>query len=146
VQQERLERSTMQRREHLSSIDSLAYHGYNILTGVDVVPTMNKAPHQGRRHIAERSENDICTKGAGSSAGRLRDSTSRFYCTPDQLPHREVRAQHLRNDGLTVTSRTSTVIGVGPNRAQEIRSSGVREALNDSLYGLNRRGKIGMMS
>lgn len=94
--------------------------------------------HGERRHTQDHNER-YGALHADAPGGRLRDSTARFFCTPDQLPHRPVRQQLLETDGLVETKRTSTVIGVGSNPSQEIFSVGAREALNDSLYGLQRR-------
>ena len=69
---------------------------------------------------------------ADAAGGRLRDSTARFFCTPQQMPHRQARQQTLE-DGLTTTKRTSTVIGVGLNPAAEIKSIGVRN-FTESVY------------
>mgnify|MGYP007045558944 CR=1 FL=1 len=77
--------------------------------------------------------------GADTAGGRLRDSTARFFCTPDQLPHRPARTQLLDTDGLVVTKRTSTVIGVGINPSQEIKSIGARENFTESVYAIRRR-------
>lgn len=77
--------------------------------------------------------------GADAPGGRLRDSTSRFFCTAEQMPHRAARQHLLDTDGLTATKRTSTSIGVGPNPSHEIHSIGAREALSESLYGSTRR-------
>ena len=85
---------------------------------------------------AEARATSMYADGAG---GRLRDSTARFFCTPDQMPHRAARQHTIVTDGLTQTKRTSTVIGVGSNPSQEIFSIGAREVLSDSLYGQQRR-------
>ena len=91
-----------------------------------------------RRHIVDHGERNAGMY-ADAPGGRLRDSTSRFFCVPEQLPHRPQRQLTLETDGLTVTKRTSTVIGVGANPSQEIFSIGAREVLSDSIYGIKRR-------
>ena len=133
----------VQRRQRLGQLESFAYNGYDVITGHDIDPRRNKAPHKERRHVVDHVEARSRMVGADTSGGRLRDSTSRFFCTPEQLPHRQGRKAHLDNDGLTVTTRTSTMIGLGPNPSQEIHSTGAREAMGDSLYGLKRRGRLG---
>jgi len=143
ARQERAERVMVQRRQRLGELESFAYNGYNLITGDDIDPGRNRGPHLERRHVADHVEARSRMVGADTSGGRLRDSTSRFFCTPEQLPHRSHRQSNLQNDGLTVTTRTSTMIGVGPNPSQEIHSVGAREALGDSLYGLSRRGQLG---
>lgn len=111
---------------------------YNVLTSAGMDPSMDAA-HGERRHVRDHRPTREAGMYADAPGGRLRDSTSRFFCTPDQLPHRPARQQLLETDGLTVTKRTSTVIGVGPNPSAEIRSVGAREALGDSLFGVQRR-------
>jgi len=110
---------------------------YNVLTSEGMDPSMDRA-HGERRHVLDNRERHA-SMHADAPGGRLRDSTSRFFCTPDEMPHRQSRQQLLETDGLTVTKRTSTVIGVGANPSQEIFSIGAREVLSDSLYGLQRR-------
>ena len=111
---------------------------YNVLTSEGMDPSMDRA-HGERRHIIDARESRASGMYADAPGGRLRDSTSRFFCTPDQLPHKPSRQRMLETDGLTVTKRTSTVIGVGANPSQEIYSIGAREVLADSIYGINRR-------
>ena len=111
---------------------------YNVLTSEGMDATMDRA-HGERRHIVDHREARGAAMHADTPGGRLRDSTSRFFCTPDQLPHRPGRQRMLETDGLTSTKRTSTVIGVGANPSQEIYSIGAREVLADSVYGLQRR-------
>lgn len=108
----------------------------NVITGMGVTKNVY---HGERRHTSDHTERNMGMY-ADAPGGRLRDSTARFFCTPEQLPHRPARQQLLDTDGLVETKRTSTVIGVGSNPSQEIFSVGAREALNDSLYGLQRRG------
>ena len=112
--------------------------GYNILTSEGMDPGMVHA-HNERRHIVDAREARAGSMHADTPGGRLRDSTSRFFCTPEQLPHRANRQRLLESDGLTMTKRTSTVIGVGANPSQEIFSIGAREVLADSIYGSTRR-------
>ena len=107
----------------------------DVITGLGVTKNVY---HGERRHTSDHLERDTALD-AGAPGGRLRDSTARFFCTADQMPHRPSRQQLLETDGLVVTKRTSTVIGVGANPSQEIFSVGARESLNDSLYGLQRR-------
>lgn len=97
--------------------------------------------HGERRHTVDHREARASAMYADTPGGRLRDSTSRFFCTPDVLPHRPARQQLLETDGLTVTKRTSTVIGVGSNPSQEIFSIGAREVLADSIFGVQRRAQ-----
>lgn len=113
-------------------------HGpsHNVLTGEGVDKL---ARHPERRHIRDAEPIRAAGMYADAPGGRLRDSSSRFFCTPDQMPRRQGRQQNIEADGLTSTKRTSTVIGVGSNPSQEIFSIGAREALSDSLYGLQRR-------
>lgn len=134
--------ATALRRKQLEGWQSFSYNGFNIITGEDFDPGKNKAHHTERRHVVENVASRYSLVGGDTNAGRLRDSTSRFFSTSEQLPHRPARAENISNDGLRVTTRTSTMIGLGPNRPQEIRSVGVREALSDSLYGLKRRGQL----
>jgi hypothetical protein len=112
--------------------------GYNVLTSEGMHPGMDRA-HGERRHIVDHRASREAGLSADTPGGRLRDSTSRFFCTADQLPHRPARQHNLETDGLTVTKRTSTVIGVGSNPSQEIFSIGAREVLGDSVYGIQRR-------
>lgn len=128
-----------QRRLRLGELQSFSFNGYDVITGKDIDPTRNRGLHGERRHVADLSQIGNQMAGADSSGARLRDSTSRFFCTPDLLPHRAGRQHTLQNDGLTATQRTSTLIGLGPNPAQEIVSIGAREAFRDSLYGMQRR-------
>jgi len=107
----------------------------DVITGVGVAKNVY---HGERRHTQDHLERYEAMH-ADAPGGRLRDSTARFFCTPDQLPHRPARQQLLETDGLVETKRTSTVIGVGVNPSQEIFSVGAREALKDSLYGMQRR-------
>lgn len=141
-QQERAARAMEQRRERLGQLRSFAYNGYNIITGEDFDPSRNRALPKERRHVLDNAAARETTTGADTAGGRLRDSTSRFFCTPDLMPHREARQQLLESNGLVATQRTSTVIGVGPNPSQEILSVGAREALSDSLYGKQRRREV----
>ena len=76
---------------------------------------------------------------ADGAGGRLRDSTSRFFCTQEQLPRNQARSDFIENDGLLHTKRTSTVIGIGANPAQEIYSIGARENFTESQYAITRR-------
>lgn len=108
----------------------------DVITGDGVTKNLH---HGERRHIVDAADQRGQGLYADAPGGRLRDSTSRFFCTPDQLPHRNARQHTLETDGLVTTKRTSTVIGVGANPSQEIFSVGVKEALGDSLYGLQRR-------
>lgn len=111
---------------------------YDVLTSSGMDASMDRA-HGERRHVIDHRESRASGMYADAPGGRLRDSTSRFFCTQDQLPHRPARQRMLETDGLTTTKRTSTVIGVGANPSQEIYSIGARENLADSIYGLNRR-------
>jgi len=111
---------------------------YNVLTSEGMDPSMDRA-HGERRHTLDHRESREAAMHADATGGRLRDSTSRFFCTPDQLPHRVHRQRLLETDGLTQTKRTSTIIGVGSNPSQEIYSIGAREVLSDSIYGIQRR-------
>ena len=111
---------------------------YNVLTGEGMDPSMDRG-HGERRHTVDHREARGAAMHADTPGGRLRDSTSRFFCTPEQLPHRPARQRLLETDGLTQTKRTSTVIGVGANPSQEIFSIGAREVLADSIYGIGRR-------
>ena len=111
---------------------------YNVLTSEGMDPSMDRA-HGERRHIVDARESRAAGMYADAPGGRLRDSTSRFFCTSDQMPHRPNRQHLLETDGLTHTKRTSTVIGVGTNPSQEIFSIGAREVLADSIYGITRR-------
>ena len=115
-------------------------HGarHNVLTGEGVEKL---ARHAERRHIVDAESIRAAGMYADAPGGRLRDSSARFFCTPEQMPHRQGRQQNIEADGFTTTKRTSTVIGVGSNPSQEIFSIGAREALGDSLYGLQRRMK-----
>ena len=90
----------------------------------------NELDHTERRDVGMHAD---------AAGGRLRDSTARFFCTPQQMPHRQARQQTLEDDGLTTTQRTSTVIGVGLNPAAEIKSIGVRENFTESVYAIRRR-------
>lgn len=110
---------------------------YDILTSEGMTPSMEIKENE-RRHVNDHRERDAGMH-ADAPGGRLRDSTSRFFCVPEQLPHRSHRQRLLETDGLTVTKRTSTVIGVGANPSQEIFSIGAREVLSDSMYGITRR-------
>lgn len=114
----------------------------DVITGMGVTKNLH---HGERRHTEDHHER-YQAMHADAPGGRLRDSTARFFCTPDQLPHRPARKELLASDGLFVTKRTSTVIGVGINPSQEIFSVGAREALNDSLYGLQRRAQFSKAS
>lgn len=109
-----------------------------MLTSAGMDASMDRA-HGERRHVLDHRESRGVTSHADTPTGRLRDSTSRFFCTNDQLPHRPSRQRLLETDGLVTTKRTSTVIGVGSNPSQEIYSIGAREVLAESIYGLNRR-------
>ena len=111
---------------------------YNVLTSEGMNPSMDRG-HGERRHVVDHRELRQASMHADTPGGRLRDSTSRFFCTADQLPHRPTRQHLLETDGLTQTKRTSTVIGVGTNPSQEIFSIGAREVLADSIYGITRR-------
>jgi len=144
--EQRAERVMTQRRQRLGALESFAYNGYDVITGQEIDPSRNRGPHKERRHVADHVADRSSMVGADTSGGRLRDSTSRFFCTSDQLPHRAGRCHNITNDGLTVTQRTSTMIGVGPNPAQEIHSTGASEALSNSLYGLKRRAVVGRRS
>ena len=55
------------------------------------------------------------------------------------MPHRAARQATLEGDGLVTTQRTSTVIGVGINPSQEIKSIGARENFTESVYAIRRR-------
>ena len=136
---ERADRILEERRGRLGELQSFGYNGYDIITGREIDPAKNRGRRRERRHVPDLSQSGDPLAGADTSGGRLRDSTSRFFCTADLLPHRSNREQTLQNDGLTSTQRTSTLIGLGPNPAQEIVSIGVREALGDSLWGARRR-------
>ena len=111
---------------------------YNLLTSEGMDPSMDRA-HGERRHVVDHAAGRAGSLCADAPGGRLRDSTSRFFCPPETLPHRPSRQRLLETDGLTQTKRTSTVIGVGANPSQEIYSIGAREVLGDSIYGLARR-------
>ena len=111
---------------------------YNVLTSEGMDPSMDRG-HGERRHVVDHREARQAGMHADAPGGRLRDSTARFFCTHDQLPHRPPRQHLLETDGLTHTKRTSTVIGVGSNPSQEIFSIGAREVLADSIYGIQRR-------
>ena len=110
---------------------------HDVITGSGITENLR---HSERRHVVDAAAARAARMHADTPGGRLRDSTARFFCTPDQMPRRDAREKQLDADGLTVTKRTSTVIGVGANPSQEIFSIGAREALHDSLYGLQRRG------
>jgi len=109
---------------------------HDVITGEGI---NRNVAHGERRHVQDHYAERSAGMYADAPGGRLRDSTARFFCTPEQLPHRPERQHTLETDGLVETKRTSTVIGVGINPSQEIFSVGAREALNDSLYGLQRR-------
>ena len=51
----------------------------------------------------------------------------------------QARQQTIQTDGLTTTQRTSTVIGVGINPSQEIKSIGARENFTESVYAIRGR-------
>ena len=76
---------------------------------------------------------------ADGAGGRLRDSTARFFCTQEQLPRNQARSDFIENDGLLHTKRTSTVIGIGANPAQETYSIGARENFTESQYAITRQ-------
>lgn len=82
-------------------------------------------------------------EGAGGDGpiGRLRDSTSRFFCTPDELKVSEARQRNLINDGLVTTKRKSTILGFGDHGAR-LESIGVRENFNESHYAQERRARF----
>ncbi len=121
------------RREALVATESFAYNGYNIITGEELDKSKDRAAraHHKRRHIKEPYDKGMSANAPG---GRLRDSTSRFFCTAQQMPSRYQRQALLEADGLTHTKRKSSVIGVGSGPAHEIPSIGAREALSESLY------------
>jgi hypothetical protein len=85
--------------------------------------------------------------GAGGDGpiGRLRDSTSRFHCTPDELKISEARQRILVNDGLVTTQRKSTILGYGDHGAR-LASIGVRENFNESHYAQTRRAGFERMA
>ena len=109
---------------------------HDVITGDGITKNLH---HNERRHLVDAAAARSAGMYADAPGGRLRDSTARFFCTADQMPHRGGRQHTLETDGLTSTKRTSTVIGVGSNPSQEIYSVGAKEALGDSLYGLQRR-------
>lgn len=123
--EQRLIAPASQRHERLMATQTFAYNGYNVVTA-DEVPGRHGAPYEwrpGKRRIQDCRH----PTGADAPVSRLRDSTARFHCTPEDLPTSGLRRFTLVNDGLTATKRTSTVIGIGPNRPMEIPSVGVRE-------------------
>ena len=132
-----VEREALRNREPMQRAPR-PRQSYDILTSEGMDPSMDRA-HGERRHITDAREARAGSTNADAPAGRLRDSTSRFFCTAEQLPHRPYRQQLQETDGLTITKRTSTVIGVGANPSQEIYSIGAREVLSDSIYGIKRR-------
>lgn len=132
------------RGERVEEANSFAYNGYDIITGHDFDPSKDRGRRPEARHVAPGNELDHTEQrdsglSADTAGGRLRDSTSRFFCTPQQMPHRQARQQTIEADGLTTTQRTSTVIGVGTNPAAEIKSIGARENFTESVYAIRRR-------
>ncbi len=129
-QQEREERSLrMQetRREARVAMESSAYNGFDVITGEEFDKTKDVASQHRRRPIEAPHDMGMSADAAG---GRLRDSTSRFFCTREQLPSRAQRRALLEIDGLTVTKRTTTIIGVGSHPGNEMPSIGAKEALS----------------
>ena len=142
--EERGEVITRMRGERMNAASSFAYNGYDIITGHDFDPSKDRGRRPEARHVAPGNQLDHTERRdvgmqADTAGGRLRDSTSRFFCTPQQMPHRQARQQTIEADGLTTTQRTSTVIGVGTNPAAEIKSIGVRENFTESVYAIRRR-------
>jgi hypothetical protein len=83
----------------------------------------------GRKHVVDADR--ASGPGADKPAFRLKDSTSRFHATAQEMPHRPERAARLAQEGL-VGKRTSTVIGVGKTLRHEISSVGIRDAFAGS--------------
>ena len=127
------------RREHLTHLEGFAYNGYNIITGEDLDPAKDRARRPEARHVRDPYDERLKRMDADGAGGRLRDSTSRFFCTQEQLPRNQARSDFIENDGLLHTKRTSTVIGIGANPAQEIYSIGARENFTESQYAITRR-------
>ena len=130
------------RGRRLDDVTSFKYNGYNIITGEDFDPTKDRSRRPEARHVRDHAEARETGLSADTAGGRLRDSTSRFYCTPQQMPHRAPRQQTIENDGLVTTKRTSTVIGIGVNPSQEIKSIGARENFTESVYAIRRRNAV----
>ena len=138
---------TRMRGERVNAASSFAYNGYDIITGHDFDPSKDRGRRPQARHVAPGNELDHSERRdvgmqADTAGGRLRDSTARFFCTPQQMPHRQARQQTIEADGLTTTQRTSTVIGVGLNPAAEIKSIGARENFTESVYAIRRRNSV----
>ena len=77
--------------------------------------------------------------GDDAPAGRLYDGSWRFYATQGgQREPASHRAERLQKEGLFHTTRTSTVIGVGPG-SSEIPSKGVRENFTESYWAGRKR-------
>ena len=51
---------------------------------------MDRSRRPEARHVRDHAQVRESGMFADSAGGRLRDSTSRFFCTPQQMPHREV--------------------------------------------------------
>ena len=144
IKEERAAVITRMRGDRMHATSSFAYNGYDIITGEDLDPSKDRGRRPEARHWEPGNELDHTERRdvgmqSDTAGGRLRDSTSRFFCTPQQMPHRQARQHTLETDGLTKTQRTSTVIGVGLNPAAEIKSIGVREAFTESAYAIRRR-------
>jgi len=121
------------RYDRLNTMRTFKYNGYDVITGSEVGDGYTW--RSGKRHIDDSRH----PTGGDAPVGRLRDSSARFFCSPDELPVTALRRNHLVNDGLTTTQRTSTIIGIGPNRAQEMPSIGVTENFTGSHYAQSRR-------
>lgn len=101
--------------------------GYNLFTGEELGGALPHLP--GRKHVVDADR--ASGPGADKPAFRLKDSTSRFHATAQEMPHRPERAAKLAEEGL-VSKRTSTVIGVGKTLRHEISSVGIRDAFAGS--------------
>lgn len=129
------------RRERLVQRQSFAYHGYDIISGAELAggapPRRLAAPCMDAKRTIAAGESAVTT-GADSQLGRLRDSTSRFHCTPQELPTTERRRELLSTEGLVETQRKSALLGVGPG-CHEIASSGAEDNFRKSEYAIRRR-------
>jgi len=129
----RLEGPQQLRTERLVAKQSAAYNGFDVITGADD----GRAPWQsGKKRVPGYFAN---ASGDDAPAGRLYDGTWRFFATQGgQREPASHRVQRLEKEGLFHTTRTSTVIGVGPG-SSEIPSKGVRENFNESHWAIRKR-------
>jgi len=142
----RLVKPAEMRSTRLGHQESFGRSGYNLITGQEVSggPTPRKLQTPlltDKRHVFPEVAGYPVGAGSESATGRLRDSTSRFYCTPEMLTVTEARQRNLINDGLVTTVRKSTILGYGDTGAR-IPSVGVRENFNDSHYSQARHARF----